>query len=131
MWLGDKRTEQNPPDDFRKTYVPKPQRSRMVAGKAMTQDFTSAKDGKVRTRKQEKRWTDQEGPARFTKDLFIGDPYESLKLREPMYSSFRKDGVFVEAPVGKGLLPWEQQAKSLRGGSQTVKAGDVPTEEER
>ena len=49
MWLGDKRTEQNPPDDFRKTYVPKPQRSRMVAGKAMTQDFTSAKDGKVRT----------------------------------------------------------------------------------
>jgi hypothetical protein len=112
MLLGDTRNEQNPTDDFKKTFFSQKQNTKQITGKALTCDFTAGQNPnrQMKTIKGKKRWSEREGIAREG-IKFEGDDYESIKLREPMWSSFRKDNVFVEAPLGKGLNSFEKKGK--------------------
>jgi len=78
----------------------------------LTTDFTKGQNPnrEMVTKKGQRRWTEREGLARAC-NLFNGDPHERLALREPMYSSFHKDGHFFNAPIGKGLNDWEVKKK--------------------
>ena len=82
-----------------------------VAGKAMTQHCPMSCKS-MKSMDQKKRWSDNEGVTR--KGIQFGKKsHAGLRDKEPMYSSFQPDGLFVEAPVGKGLNHWERKAKSI------------------
>lgn len=58
-----------------------------------------------------KRWSEREGQAHSKVGLFDGKgpgAYEMLADKQPMLSSFTKDGVFLDGPLGKGLNEFER-----------------------
>lgn len=62
-----------------------------------------------------KRWTEQEFDTANKKYIFDGrgpGQHPTSQEKKPLPSSFTADGYFINAPLGKGLNPWERRYRS-------------------
>jgi hypothetical protein len=86
----------------------------------------------TRNTRTTKRWTEQEIDAINKQGFFDGQGLGHHLTNEdklPLPSSFTQDGMFCEAPLGKGLNPWESNYRvSIRKASKMVASKDnLPT----